>query len=88
MIEDIEKRPYLSSFKDRHGTTRWRFRRSGKTISITGNPGEDEFEERYQAAVEGREPRKAAVVSMPGAAVPESFKAAWRKVIRSPEWRT
>lgn len=86
MIEESEKRPYLSSFKDRHGTIRWRFRRAGKTISIPGNPGEDEFEERYQAAIEGREPRKAAIVSLPGAAQPESFKVAWRKVLRSPEW--
>jgi len=86
MASDEEKRPYLSSFTDRHGTTRWRFRRARKTISIPGHPGEPEFEERYQAAVEGREPRKAKVVAMPGAVPPESFKAAWRKVQRSPEW--
>jgi integrase len=86
MTNEFDKRPYLSSFRDRHGAIRWRFRRAGKTISILGEPGEPEFEERYCAAVEGREPRKVTPVPMPGAAPPESFKAAWRKVLRSPEW--
>ncbi|MDI7921095.1 tyrosine-type recombinase/integrase [Ferirhizobium litorale] len=81
-----EKRPHLSDFKDRHGKTRWRFRRSGKTIAIPGNPGEPEFEEAYSAAVEGRPRKKATVVSMPGAALPGSFRAAWSRVQRSPEW--
>lgn len=53
---------------------------------MTGQPGDPEFEERYAAALEGREPRIARVVGMPGATPPESFKAAWRKVLRSPEW--
>lgn len=86
MRDDLDKRPYLSSFYDRHGSLRWRFRRAGKTISLTGQPGDPEFEERYAAALEGREPRIARVVGMPGATPPESFKAAWRKVLRSPEW--
>lgn len=86
MTEDFTKRPYLSSFRDRHGTIRWRFRRGGKIISLVGGPGDPEFEERYQAALEGREPRKAVTITHPGATIPESFKAAWRKVQRTPEW--
>lgn len=86
MADDTESRPYLSSFKDRHGTTRWRYRRSGKTVSIPGQPGQHEFEERYLAAVEGRKPRTASVHKMPGAALPGSFRQAWLKVKRTPEW--
>lgn len=81
-----ERRPYLSSFTDRHGTVRWRYRRGKKTISLKGKPGDPIFEEGYLAAVEGREPRVAAIVSMPGSALPETFRAAWSKVKRTPEW--
>jgi len=84
MTEDA--RPYLSSFEDRHGRTRWRYRRSGKTISIAGEPGQLDFEEAYQAAIEGRPPRKAQVIKHPGATVPQSFKDAWKRVLRTPEW--
>lgn len=55
MSEELEPRPYLSSYEDRHGKTRWRFRRAGKTIQIKGLPGETEFEAAYKAAIEGRE---------------------------------
>lgn len=82
-----DDRPFLSSFKDRHGKTRWRFRRKGKTISLPKHPGDPEFEEAYSAAIEGRERRAAVVVKHPHAAVPRSFKAAWRLVIQSAEWK-
>lgn len=84
MSED--RRPYLSSFQDRHGRTRWRYRRSGKTIAIPGQPDEPDFEEAYQAAIEGRPARKAVVVTHPGATVPKSFRDAWKRVLRTPEW--
>jgi integrase len=82
--------PFASSYQDRHGKTRWRFRRSGKTVSLPGGPGDPAFEAAYLAAVEGRPaPRKAAVVRHPAQAVPKSFKAAWRILRESdPEWRT
>lgn len=86
MTDDRENRPHLSSFTDRHGTLRWRFRRAGKTVSLPGQPGEPSFEERYIAAVEGRKPRVAAVRKMPGAALPGSFRQGWLKVRRTPEW--
>ena len=81
-----ERRPYLSSFQDRHNRTRWRYRRAGKTISISGQPGEPDFEEAYLAAVEGRPLRKAVVVAHPGATVPRSFRDAWKRVLRTHEW--
>lgn len=77
---------FVSSFQDRHGTTRWRFRRSGKTIALPGQPGEPQFDEHYKAAVEGRIPRKAVVVGMSGAIAQGSFRDAWRKVKATPEW--
>lgn len=84
-MED-EKRPYLSSFEDRHGTRRWRFRRDGKTVSLRGQPGEPDFEEAYQAAVAGiSQPKK--VVRHPNAARPKSFGAAWKIVITSADWK-
>lgn len=86
MTDPDEKRPFLSSFQDRHGTTRWRFRRLGKTVSIAGQPGEPDFEEAYLAAVEGRAVNKARVVRMPGASLPGTFTAAWKKVLKTHEW--
>lgn len=81
-----EPRPYLSKYQDRHDKTRWRFRREGKTVSLRGEPGEADFEEAYSALLEGREPRKAVVVPHPGATVPKSFKDAWQRVLRTPDW--
>jgi integrase len=83
-----DEHPNASPYKDRHGKERWRFRRAGKTVSLPHAPGHPEFEEAYRAVVEGREPRKAQVVKLPGAAEPRSFRAAWRKVVtETPEWQ-
>lgn len=85
-MDPEEKRPHLSSFVDRHGKTRWRFRRAGKTLAIPGYPGDSQFEAAYAAAIEGRKPVPARVLAMPGAALPGTFRAAWKKVLTSPEW--
>lgn len=80
--------PNASSYQDRHGRERWRFRRAGKTVSLPQQPGHPEFEEAYQAAVEGRAPRNAAVIAHPSAAAPRTLKAAWNLVLRdSPDWK-
>lgn len=85
-----ERYPNAGPFKDRHGRTRWRFRRAGKTIPLPGEPGEAAFEAAYLAAVEGRPapPKpKAAVTRLPVAATPRSLRAAWKMVPKSlPEW--
>ncbi|KQY27215.1 tyrosine-type recombinase/integrase [Rhizobium sp. Root482] len=86
MTEDTDRRPYLSSFLDRHNTRRWRYRRAGKTIPIPGQPGEPAFEATYEAACEGRKVQPAKILAMPGAALPATFRAAWRRVLSSPEW--
>lgn len=83
-----ENYPNAGPYSDRHGRQRWRFRRAGKTTALPHQPGHPEFEEAYQAAIEGREPRKADVIRHPDAALPESLKAAWRKVVSdSLEWQ-
>ncbi|MBX3502840.1 MAG: tyrosine-type recombinase/integrase [Alphaproteobacteria bacterium] len=81
-------RPYLSSFRDRHGTTRWRFRRGSRSVYLPGQPGEHAFEAAYCAALEGRAPTRAEVRRHPAATVARSLKAAWRIVTtQTAEWR-
>jgi hypothetical protein len=48
----------VSAYKDRHGKTRWRFRRNGTASPLPGQPGEDQFEEAYKAALAGKPIRR------------------------------
>ena len=78
--------PGVSSFQDRHGKTRWRFRKTGmKPVPLLGEPGSKPFVATYKAAIEGRIVKKAEVVRHPRAAHPASLTAAWVK-IRSLSW--
>jgi integrase len=83
-----DNRPYISSYKDRHGKERWRFRRGKATKSLPGEPGELRFEDAYQAALDGR-PVRADVVRHPNHALPRTLKAAWRLATSTNniEWR-
>lgn len=83
-----EQHPGATPYKDRHGRTRWRYRRSGKTWSLPHSPGHPDFEAAYTAAVTGQPRAQADVRRMPGAAHPRSLRAAWRLVVASNEWRT
>jgi hypothetical protein len=81
--------PHASSYNDRHGKARWRFRRAGRTVQLPQAPGHPDFEAAYTAALEGREkPQPATVVRLPGQAAPKSLKAAWL-ILRQhdPEWQ-
>jgi integrase len=69
--------PYVSSYRDRHGKPRWRFRYKGKSRPLP-DPDDPTFAEAYSAAVEGREPRRATVHRLPTAAAPRSLRAAWK----------
>lgn len=83
------KRPYLSSYKDRHGNTRWRFRRDGKTISLLGQPDERAFEEAYEQALNGNaQAKRKVIVPHPYASAPCSLGAAWKIVLKSAEWKS
>jgi site-specific recombinase XerC len=78
--------PGVSSYQDRHGKTRWRFRKTGlKPALLPGEPGSKPFAAAYKAAIEGRIVKKAEVVRHPRAAHPASLTAAWIK-IRSLSW--
>jgi integrase len=80
--------PFVSSFFDRHGRERWRFRRASKTVSLPGAPGEPAFEAAYAAALEGRKPTKAEMVRLPTSAPSRSLGAAWRILVNdTPDWR-
>lgn len=84
----MDEYPYVSSYKDRHGKTRWRYRRAGKTVPLSESPGAPQFDEDYRAAIEGRKPHRAEVVRHPHAAIPRSLKAAWRLLTTaSQEWK-
>lgn len=81
--------PGASSYLDRHGKRRWRFRHGKKSRTLPGEPGLPAFEAAYLAAVEGRPaPQPAVVVRLPTSAAPQSLKAAWR-ILRAedPEWK-
>ena len=46
----------VSSFKDRHGKTRWRFRKKGyPVVYLPGNPGSTEFMTAYELALQGKQ---------------------------------
>ncbi|MBX5082125.1 tyrosine-type recombinase/integrase [Rhizobium lentis] len=78
--------PSASSFEDRHGRTRWRFRRNGKTVALPGQPGDAEFVAAYDAAANGRVLKKAQIVRLSSSVEPGSFRDAWRKVKKTSEW--
>ncbi len=69
--------PFVSTYKDRHGKQRWRYRRKGKSVALPGRPGEEVFQAAYSAALDGR-PTRADVVRHPNHAKPRTLKAAWR----------
>jgi hypothetical protein len=80
-----DKYPGLSSYTDRHGKLRWRYRTKERLVSLPA-PDQPGFEEAYQAAVEGRKNRKAPVVRMPGAALPGTFGTAYQRLKVSVKW--
>jgi integrase len=48
-----DKYSHAKPYNDRHGKRRWRFRIKGFTVELGVDYGSDEFERRYQAALEG-----------------------------------
>lgn len=71
------ERPYVSSYTDRHGKVRWRFRRGKIGRPLPGSPGETRFEQAYDDALNGR-PVSRKIVRHPNQALPRTLKAAWR----------
>jgi hypothetical protein len=49
---------WVSSYRDRHGKMRYRFRRTGyPSANFASHPGSAQFEAEYQAFVKGEKPR-------------------------------
>lgn len=80
-----ERYPYAGSYKDRHGRTRWRWRRHGRTVQLPGVPGDAAFEDAYARLIAGLMP--APLIKLPTAAVPRTLRAAWRGIKASAEWK-
>jgi integrase len=77
--------PGVSSTPDRHGKTRWRFRRTGhRDIRLPGDPHSPEFDAAYQRLITGQPAR---VIPIEGSAQPETFKDAYRLLKQTTDWR-
>ncbi len=75
--------PGVSTFEDRHGRPRFRYRRKGVAVYLPGAPGSPEFAAAYAAAVTG-EPKPA----QGSRAAPGSISALVTAYLASAEFRT
>lgn len=82
-----EDYPGASSFTDRNGTTRWRFRHAGRTVSLRGQPGEPEFDAAYWAARSGQA-RPARVSALPERNAARTMADAWARWKKTESWKT
>jgi integrase len=58
---------FVSSFRDRHGKLRWRFRRKGfESVMLPGTPGEAAFMRAYETAMAGGKITVGAARTIPG----------------------
>lgn len=78
--------PHVTTYKDRHGKTRYRFRRDGATVGLPGAPGETVFEAAYSDALAGRLTAKPRAKKRPAPA-PRTLRAAWLMVQRTADWQ-
>ena len=73
--------PHVSAFKDRHGRTRWRWRKKGAaTVTLPGDPGSPAFMAAIEAAEQAHAP-------LGLSAHPKSFRAAVASYYQSGAWR-
>lgn len=81
----MDRYPNVTQFQDRHGKTRYRFRRHGKTIMLPESPGHPLFERAY-AEILARPVPRPTTVKHPASSEPRSFKHAWQLVKASADW--
>lgn len=75
--------PFVSSFVDRRGTRRWRFRRKGSpSVMIHGAPGSPQFMAEYHAAMAAKHPPVGSERTIPG-----SLSDALVRYYASADWR-
>jgi integrase len=78
--------PSVSSYKDRHGKTRFRYRRPGQPAqALPGQPGDPKFEAAYALAAAGQQIRPKPVRR--NAPAPRTLRAAWLEVQKTGEWQ-
>ncbi len=79
--------PNVRPVKDRHGKTRYRFRRKGwLSAYLPGEPGSAEFHRAY-AEIQERGPRDAGPVQSPRKVTPRSLDDLYQRMKRSPAWQ-
>lgn len=78
--------PFVSSYQDRYGKTRYRFRKKGlPSRSLPGEPGEERFEAVYaqaRAGIGGRNTGRRPAING------RTLRAAWFEVYRSIEFKS
>lgn len=67
-VKKTDRFPYAKAYRDRHGKTRWRFRKKGFTAELGTDFGSQEFCRRYSEAEEGSKPSllRASARTVPG----------------------
>jgi integrase len=75
--------PGASSYTDRHGKRRWRFRKGGFSADLGSDYGSDDFVRRYEAAVAGQ---KAGGTIGAARTIPGSVSALVASYYRSPDF--
>lgn len=80
------KYPYAGKYQDRHGRTRWRYRRKGFARELGTDFGSDEFKRRYFEAEAEAMGRRVAGAGK-DKTVPGSLSELVASYYKSPEWR-
>lgn len=75
---------HVTVYKDRHGKTRYRFRRGGFARSLPGEPGQIRFQTAYEEALRGRPGVGRGRSHQPFQ--PRTLGAAWAELRRMAEW--
>lgn len=77
--------PYVFPYQDRHGKTRWRYRRAGVDKSLPGEPHTPGFDAAYRAIIHGA-PSRAEVIPLSGGIRPKTLKHAYMLLKQSKDW--
>src|SRR5690606_16668363 len=77
---------HVTAFQDRHGKTRYRFRKGGFVRSLPGNPGEVRFRIAYEEALKGKPDAGRGLTVQPIQS--RTLGAACVELRRMPEWKS
>jgi len=79
--------PYIYQWKDHLGRIRWRFRKSGQTTYMPGEPHTPEFDAKYQALTGTK--TNAEIIRHPAISdgPQTTFKELWRSIVQSQDYR-